>query len=394
VNAKTSRSESKTKRTGRERLIEAATELLTHTPPSSISGRNLSKLASVHPTFLGQAFGNLPKLLEHVYELAQFNYLGVDTHRGSHSESAPCILPSLGEHEQYWRMHTHLLLDEGYVDLTKDHPVSLLASNIHNKRRRLDPSKAAALACAWWAIQLGSVVFRKPLSRGFGITQKDRLTINSHMEDMRSRLLDLPASALAAAKIPRYTDPLSSFEPKSGRGGAENALIEAAMGLFCERADTGISGRELAVAADVNYGLIHHYFGTKEAVFDQAYLLLHQQYIDDILSFPIQERGSRMMLHGPFLRGWATRELAGMSMPTIDLTGMRILLDRLVTSRGIEADDSLALVQARADGYCSVALQLGWVLCHEVTSRALNLDKDVVFSYLISIQKHITTSPR
>jgi AcrR family transcriptional regulator len=47
-------------------------------------------------------------------------------------------------------------------------------------------------------------------------------------------------------------------------------LIEAAKVLGAERSPTEISGRELAAAANVNYGLIHHYFGSKEAVFAEA----------------------------------------------------------------------------------------------------------------------------
>ena len=40
-------------------------------------------------------------------------------------------------------------------------------------------------------------------------------------------------------------------------------LVKAARPLFAERGPAGVPLREIAEAADVNYGLIHHYVGTK-----------------------------------------------------------------------------------------------------------------------------------
>jgi AcrR family transcriptional regulator len=43
-------------------------------------------------------------------------------------------------------------------------------------------------------------------------------------------------------------------------------LIEAAGGLFAERGPARVSVREVAAAAGVNHGLVHHYFGSKDAL--------------------------------------------------------------------------------------------------------------------------------
>lgn len=51
----------------------------------------------------------------------------------------------------------------------------------------------------------------------------------------------------------------------------ETKLIEAATELLAERSPRRISGRELAQHAGVNYGQIHHYFGSKDAVFARAF---------------------------------------------------------------------------------------------------------------------------
>lgn len=45
---------------------------------------------------------------------------------------------------------------------------------------------------------------------------------------------------------------------------ARQDIIDAALRLLEDRPPSAISGRELAEEAGVNYGLIHHYFGSKD----------------------------------------------------------------------------------------------------------------------------------
>ena len=51
---------------------------------------------------------------------------------------------------------------------------------------------------------------------------------------------------------------------------SRQALLDAALRLVAERPPSSISGRELAVEAGVNYGLIHHYFGSKQALLQEG----------------------------------------------------------------------------------------------------------------------------
>ena len=60
---------------------------------------------------------------------------------------------------------------------------------------------------------------------------------------------------------------LDTNEPIRGPEAVRKSLIEAAVQLMAMRSPRQISGRELAKHAGVNYGLIHHYFGSKDAVF-------------------------------------------------------------------------------------------------------------------------------
>jgi len=48
-------------------------------------------------------------------------------------------------------------------------------------------------------------------------------------------------------------------------------LVDAAKDLMTMMSPRQVSGRELARHAGVNYGLIHHYFGSKDAVFAEAF---------------------------------------------------------------------------------------------------------------------------
>ena len=62
----------------------------------------------------------------------------------------------------------------------------------------------------------------------------------------------------------------SAEKPARGPDAVRRALIDAAKSLMGMRSPRQVSGRELAQHAGVNYGLIHHYFGTKDNVFAEA----------------------------------------------------------------------------------------------------------------------------
>lgn len=57
----------------------------------------------------------------------------------------------------------------------------------------------------------------------------------------------------------------SSRRPRNPEG-AKVALVEAAARLLTEQAPNTITGRDLAAEAGVNYGLVHHYFGGRDAL--------------------------------------------------------------------------------------------------------------------------------
>ncbi|MCF2528724.1 TetR/AcrR family transcriptional regulator [Yinghuangia soli] len=58
---------------------------------------------------------------------------------------------------------------------------------------------------------------------------------------------------------------------------APEQILAAATELFHERSPAAVSLREIARRAEVNYGLIHHYFKSKEAVLGEVFRASAQQ---------------------------------------------------------------------------------------------------------------------
>lgn len=57
----------------------------------------------------------------------------------------------------------------------------------------------------------------------------------------------------------------------STRGTARGALLDAALRLLADRPPSAISGREIAEEAEVNYGLVHYHFGSKDHLLHEAW---------------------------------------------------------------------------------------------------------------------------
>ena len=71
---------------------------------------------------------------------------------------------------------------------------------------------------------------------------------------------DAGAAALPPPVAPPWLGPVEDPEHPA------SAILVAAAELFQERSPSSVSLREIARRAGVNYGLSHHYYGTKEAI--------------------------------------------------------------------------------------------------------------------------------
>ncbi|MCL8017734.1 TetR family transcriptional regulator [Streptomyces sp. AS02] len=85
--------------------------------------------------------------------------------------------------------------------------------------------------------------------------------------------------------------------PRTESGGTRDRILNAAREEFSERGYDKTSVRGIAKAAGVDSALVHHYFGTKEQVFEAAVEVAFAPALkvrDVVLQGPLDDAGERM----------------------------------------------------------------------------------------------------
>ncbi|AZQ36529.1 TetR/AcrR family transcriptional regulator [Streptomyces cyaneochromogenes] len=85
--------------------------------------------------------------------------------------------------------------------------------------------------------------------------------------------------------------------PRTDSGGTRDRILNAAREEFSERGYDKTSVRGIAKAAGVDSALVHHYFGTKEQVFEAAVEVAFAPALkvrDAVLQGPLDDAGERM----------------------------------------------------------------------------------------------------
>lgn len=162
---------------------------------------------------------------------------------------------------------------------------------------------------------------------------------------------------------------------RGSREDTEQALVAAAASLVGERPWDTISGRDIAERAGVNYGLIHQYFGSKDAVLREGLNHLNRTFmssehakeiLDDFCRGQVDSFSSLEDQH--FFRALAFTALAGR---LDDLEGsvgaVRAVVQRVIDMRGADT------VDARTDVAFGLSLLLGWALCEDAMIKRLEL---------------------
>lgn len=170
----------------------------------------------------------------------------------------------------------------------------------------------------------------------------------------------------------------SPASPPRGAREVRAALISAAEELLVAMPAGRVSGRDIARAARVNYGLIHQYFGTKEAIFHEVLAKLS----DDVT------RAARAAYANEW---WTDPRLLSTSSRT-----WRIVTNLVADAETMESMDwSFPLMRSFADGvaaahpdltprevYARVALVgsvlLGWSILSPHYQKGFDLDPDEV----------------
>lgn len=146
--------------------------------------------------------------------------------------------------------------------------------------------------------------------------------------------------------------PPDAGSPARGPDAVRRALIDAATSLMAVRSPRQISGRELAQHAGVNYGLIHHYFGTKDNVFADAVAEATSdmgERWDEGGMLPVNTSEAAASY-----RTFAKLELDESRNPIRDLIQRILTAQASATGRPVDDPD------LQADVAIATALQFGW----------------------------------
>ncbi len=147
-------------------------------------------------------------------------------------------------------------------------------------------------------------------------------------------------------QIPRTTH-------RAGTG--RDALIDAAKQLLTLRAPGAIVGRDLADEAGVNYGLIHHYFGGKDAALRAGLDALRADFVathGDVTAMPL------LTSSDPYLKALVRWHLHDSDAATADSEfPLSAALVASIASR-LEGVDDDVLAEAKARAIAMTSLQL------------------------------------
>jgi TetR/AcrR family transcriptional regulator, repressor for neighboring sulfatase len=175
----------------------------------------------------------------------------------------------------------------------------------------------------------------------------------------------------APLAVPSWFGPVDADAEASA-----TAILLAAAELFGERSPSQVSLRAIAARAGVNYGLIHHYFGTKEAVLTElmarastaaADRMAEASTIDEALGVlvdPAADAAYARMLAWAMLDGTDPSRLVGASPAIARLTE---LLVAEAGDRDLPADPSVLAA-------AMVSAILGWRLFRPFVTTAVGLD--------------------
>jgi AcrR family transcriptional regulator len=173
-----------------------------------------------------------------------------------------------------------------------------------------------------------------------------------------------------ATKLTQMTPPA---RPPRGRAAVEEALLEAASLLFADHGPQATSVRQIAAEADVNHGLVHHYFGSKEALLQAVLERSARQlaeYSSEQLTFPAADVAQKIDRHWRIL----ARSLLDGFDPAL-LQRSYPLIEQLVLEC---RDRGMSESEATKSAARAVATEVGWRLLRGFIAGALQLDEAAI----------------
>ncbi len=259
-------------------LIEAATELLSVEPPSAVSGRRIAEAAGVNYAQIHRHFGSKRELCRQVLDRLSDAFVADAFPPGA-------LVPTPGiviRHDSFVRVLTQIQLDQATLTLRPEHPIiHRYSTGMKTLRPELTSDALDTLVALSCAMQLGISIHRVPLVRSAGLDDDAHLVDRElvlAIEYLHAGRGPFAGGCFASRRLHVRGPQPPTRSRVTGRAQAERLLVAAAVDLLASRTPSSISGRQLAARAGVNYGLIHHYFGSASEVLAQASRLIRDRY--------------------------------------------------------------------------------------------------------------------
>lgn len=258
-------------------LITAASELFAESGPASVSIREVSTRAGCSHTLIGQQFGSkqgleLVVIASAVDEFASF----VEEHCARPDFSFTELVTWLRDHPTTTRLLTRCALGE--FEGFSFHDRTGLADAIVNQIRARSGQKGSVgstqtktVAYMVMAMILGYFSVQELLtvaSRVDPVPPPKRDAVLGAAIDLVVNLLgsghvDLRSNSRRKPQAPEGLPDLTTIDSRS-------ALIEATIVLYSAQGPASLTTREISDVAQVNQGLIYHYFESREALLAEA----------------------------------------------------------------------------------------------------------------------------
>jgi AcrR family transcriptional regulator len=174
---------------------------------------------------------------------------------------------------------------------------------------------------------------------------------------------------------------------------AKVALLESAIELLAAHGPDGVSSREVAKAAGVNYGLVHYYFGSRNELLRQAVAREMEQWgaanpsIDAdewtplLLGAPLPERAWRSLVHLALC--W---DRYGDVVDDFPLMRHRLQIHR--ERYGDEVDEA----RLKAALVASTCLQIGWLAVSNwylASVDATDDERELIERFVVDVERSI-----
>jgi AcrR family transcriptional regulator len=275
----------------REALIRAAGELFARSGPGAVSIRTLADHAGCSHTLIGRNFGSKDGLERAVIEqVADRLRTLADAASTTSTWSAAAVLAGLRSDPQEFRLATRAALGEFDATPIRDAATlgPRLAAQVEGRRGgNPDAPSPSARATAFFALNtiLGHLTFEPLLvwgSRARQIPEEVRDGTVVEAADVVIELGSDPATDLGWGPEPRRLPQRPTVVDPDLT--AREALLVATIDLHVERGPGQVTTRDIAERADVNQGLIYHYFDSVEALTTEAFALAASPFGDSAVS--------------------------------------------------------------------------------------------------------------